>query len=341
MVLVVVLKARAESFDEETFKRLSPTERISLAVSCLQVRERLLDNFTYKLVLKTSNFRANGQHEGDFPELQYTFVRSEDKLFIHGQRIAWDGKLLEDFTDAWDGRECHNRVKPIQGGRDCIVIAGDEPSAVQFVSYNLLLGYRAPELPISLSRWLQSSTGTINTSVEVSIDQAIRKPLLMVAVTGGTSIHRRVWLDPKRGYLPVRYEYRDGIRDFADKDPSNWWWVALDEAKQFGDVWIPMKATLQSGCRSCDGMTQQKYEVQQFSLEKPASEDLTLPIPPGIRIVDGIRHQTYEIQKDGSKRFFPLYNGAVGKLISVEEQAAAEAAATQAATQPTTKPVAN
>jgi hypothetical protein len=343
----IVVKAHAVPFDEETFTKLSPDERISFAVSCLQTREQLLENFSYKLVIRTSIFEANGGKEGDLrdwkkkgdlSEWRYTFIRSGDKLFIRGQKVAWDGKLLQDITQSWDGRERYIMPQPTKGTPAGVVIDGNEPSVVDDVNYNLLLGYRAPGAPMALSLWLRLSVKKPKTSLDVSIDRTTGNLLLMVQMSEGKYNHNRLWLDPARGYLPVRYEYRGGIRDWEDKNPANWWWVALDEAKQFGDAWVPMKLTLQSGTR--DNMTREVYEAQQFSLEKPAPQDLTFEIPLGIRIVDGIRHQAYEIQKDGSKKFFDVVNNDTGKLVTAKEQAAAEAAATQAATQPTTKPVA-
>ena len=348
MILVTLfasMKAHASSFDEETFKRLTPEERISFAVACLQAREQLLENFSYQLVMRTSIYEANDRKEdelpdwkkkGDLAEWRYAFIRSGDKFLVQGQQVAWDAKTLQDITQSWDGRERHGMTKPVNGARASIIIAGKEPSAVDNVRYNILLGYRAPGESMAPSRWLRLSVGKPQTSVDVDIDRTSGKPLLMIRISREVYNHNRLWLDPARGYLPVRYEYRGGIRDWADKNPPNWSWVAVDEAKQFGDAWVPMKLTVHTGIT--DSMTQQIYEVQQFSLGKPAPHDLTFDFPAGILIVDAIRHQAYEIQKDGSKKFLDYVNPDNGKLITPKEQAVAEAAATQAAAQPTTKP---
>ena len=156
--LIFIVKAQAASFDEETFNKLSPEERISFAVSCLQSREQLLENFSYKLVVKTSNFRANSKKEGvpgwtkegDLADWRYTFVRSGDKLITQGQEVAWDGKLLQDLVQSWDGNERHGMAKRGNGEKVCIIIDSEEPSEMQSVNYNILLGYRGPKVPMVL-----------------------------------------------------------------------------------------------------------------------------------------------------------------------------------------------
>jgi hypothetical protein len=205
-------------------------------------------------------------------------------------------------------------------------IVAMEPPTTQMVAYNLLLGYRGPMVPMPLSGWLRSSVKKPHTSVEVSVERATGQPLLKVQVTEGKSVHRLLWLDPIRGYIPVHFEvnYMNGnvVADYGRE--------LLDEAKQFGNVWVPMKMTQESGT-SDPGMTQIKYVVEQFSLDKPALRDMTLQFPPGTQIIDEVRQQGYELQTDGSKKFFEFYNGHTGKTITVEEQQAA-------ATQPTTRP---
>lgn len=336
-LLLAVSAAHAARFDEEGFQKLSPDERVSFAVSCLQTREKLLENFSYKLVLKSSNFGVAGNKESDSLKEQYSLVRSGDKFLFHCQQFTKNGKVQIEFVDSWDGREHRGLSLLGHRGGPSGSISSSEIRNVQELEYNLLLGYRIQTAPMTLSQWVQFPVDKPRNSVEVYIDRESGIPLVVVHITERKYLQERLWLDPAREYLPVRYEFHDGV----DKNPDhNWERLILDEAKQFGQVWVPMKVTLETGTLSIPGMTQRKYEVQEFGLDKPVPDQLLVTFPTGITINDSVRNQIYEVQKDGTKKFLPFYDSDTGKTIEAEAQAEAEAAATQPATQPATKPAA-
>jgi hypothetical protein len=261
--------------------------------------------------------------------------RSSDKYLFHCQELSSDGKIKRDFTQSWDGKEQRGTSVAGHSGGPSGTIRGSPSNNPQELRYNLLLGYRIKAnfttVPVTLSQWLQLPEKHRN-SIEVEFDHSEADPFLLIHVTEGTYLHDRVWLDPSRGYMPVRYEYKSTDEKGA---AVNWERLKSHEAKKIGEVWIPMKATLETGTdKEWDEVT---FEVKRFILDKPTPDQLNVRFDIGMKIMDAVRMQAYKIQLDGSKKFEDMYNSDTGKIVSATQQVSNETAA-KAATQPATTP---
>jgi hypothetical protein len=129
-----------------------------------------------------------------------------------------------------------------------------------------------------------------------------------------------VWLDPARGYMPVRMrkEWFAGSPDgnSYSQAPFHTKTHRVMEAKEVRpDLWVPTRTIQVSEApRNPDPLVQEEFIVTRLSMDALSPETFEVDFPPGTEVIDWINQVCYRILEDGRvvpRPFLPAANAPV------------------------------
>jgi hypothetical protein len=94
---------------------------------------------------------------------------------------------------------------------------------------------------------------------------------------------------------------------------GNWEKQWVEDAKQFGEVWIPTKVVKWSGTSEAD-YNIINYSLSQFASGSVTDKDCEVTFPVDTEVVDVVTKVAYRIKEDGSQEVLPLYDPKTGKV---------------------------
>ena len=119
--------------------------------------------------------------------------------------------------------------------------------------------------------------------------------------------HRRltVWLDPARGFLPVRHEIL--LTTIPNGEPVWLERLAITASAETDGVWMPAKFQLiQSILRKDLPPAWYDVTVDSLSVGRTTAEDVAFRFPAGVRVVDRLRGHRYTAGEDGTPAGDPV-----------------------------------
>ena len=290
-------------------RQMSQEELLMTVVSGLQMRDAQLQNFSCELTYEVTYVDPRQTP----PKTQLLWKRSTvekrlgRKSLIHDREFSADGKSKFEFRTNWDGSRSRVLNLPEEGKPQYRGSINDtEPSSMSGLYYNNMLGYRVGCAPLTLSEWIEASAK--DKSLQgVAIVEREGQALIEIHVLNDEHRHRRYWLDPARGYVPVRHE----CAYIYKEERSNWVADWMAEAKKLDEVWVPIKVLSHSGTSSPDyGAT--VYTVSRFDLGTVKEQDLEIVFPAGTLVVDRVKHEAFRVNADGTRTLTELYNPLTG-----------------------------
>lgn len=292
------------------FQPLSQEDKLAFVLAAIRSRDAHLQNCSIQLSSETLYLKdANAA-----PQVLYTrsidFKRNGRKCMIRVRELGPEGDTRFNFLHSWDGvleralNFPNDQEKQHRG-----TIADHEPPILQDCSFFNLLGFRTSAGgSLTLPEWLEAASKAKSLQGIAVVERDGRTLIEIHQVNFNR--HQRYWLDPTRGYLPVRFE-------FESKRPNggvgNWEKQWVEDAKQFGEVWIPTKVVKWSGTSEAD-YNIINYSLSQFASGSVTDKDCEVTFPVDTEVVDVVTKVAYRIKEDGSQEVLPLYDPKTGKV---------------------------
>jgi hypothetical protein len=291
------------------FPELPPEDRMAFVTAALQWRDGELQNYRYEATESEYNVRvSDGSKTTKERQSFLRLARKADVLLLNARRMNEAGVEKSRFGLRWDGSVERSLTYQPHRKQPRGAINDNEIEIHRNVYLNQALGLRMREKSITLVEWIKEYTTNPALRIAAGVDtsgETDTDGLILVEATEGV-FKRRLWLDPKRDYLHVKYTYHDG---------GNWETHTVTGFQEVGGLCVPKMLVCRSGTTAVPGIeTEYKYVVTKFERGVVQDDELELPFPPGTEVVDSIRHVAYDIMPDGGPRYKELYNPATGKV---------------------------
>jgi thiol-disulfide isomerase/thioredoxin len=156
--------------------------------------------------------------------------------------------------------------------------------------------------------------------------------------------HRVFFFDPRRDYMPVRYEQRSVSKELPAENMESFTQmygeshiVDVVAAKRVGELWVPIKVVTLYGTlereterilpRQKDEMilTESTCECSSFTRGEVTAKDMQLPFPRGTFVYDAMAHVSYRITDSGSFETYRQYDAVLGRPRKPSAQELADA----------------
>ena len=295
-------------------RQMSREELLATVISGLQTRDAQLQNFSCKLSYQL-DYVDPGQNPPKTVVL-YKRLTEEKRLgrksLIHDHEFSAEGESNFEFYMNWDGSRSlvlnlPSKDRPYHGGS----IRDAEPINMCGLYYNGLLGYRVwsgEHDRMTLPEWIERAAKAKSLQGVAVVDRE-GEALVEVHVLLREYDHYRYWIDPARGYLPVRCEFQTVVNGKRTNWETHW----ITEAKQLGEVWVPMTLIKHSGTSSPD-YNIYVYTVSAFDIGTVQERDLEITFPTGTLVVDRVKREAFRVNADGTRTLTEMYDASTGKI---------------------------
>jgi hypothetical protein len=203
------------------------------------------------------------------------------------------GYVPQAVTDVFDGKARKLLIPSGWLDYPCASITGDIATQwaadVRFSPIGMVLR------PLSMGFF--DTAKLVITPNTALVDQ---QPCLIVTHSQGQDLENRVWVDPARDYVPVRwYEVYRGTTTVSIE-------IKYSSDPQYG--WVPTSWNYAYLLPKGEVRESISCKVTHYEINKPISDDtFDIQFPPGTWVTDTINNETYIVREGGKRR--PVVSG--------------------------------
>jgi hypothetical protein len=295
------------AISKQDFDKLSAEQKWNLVFSCLEARDKDIQNVTYML-----RQRVLAVHDG-VTEFGYA---TENELRRFGTHL-WmrvvahpvrdeSGKIQSESLITWDGEVARKLglppylPTPFAQGR----IEASEPTIFTDLQYDELLGI--------CMKGLSSIKGTVPFWVnemrrlgrEPKLEFEAETNLISVTVKEEAILSKTFWFDPFRGFVMVKSEA------WTRSAGGELWTKAALQAMQYrqiSGIWVPMEAIWTSeGSRAPNQRMEIHFTVDDFTIGTVTEKDVQVLFPKGTNVVDTRQDIAYVVNEAETYRLLKI-----------------------------------
>jgi hypothetical protein len=278
----------------DPLQNLAEDEKRTLVLAALKERDRAIANLKYTLKEEMTNIGLDDGARRPLGHRQVGLRRHPASGYrVHTIDYEADGS----FTSEWYFNSKGNEHRTLsRRGKDGPWIGSFRASNSHVLSncaLNQLLGFRILDDGRTLLQWLESSVAR-GRRVEFTSLHGAGRPLIDVSVYHG--LERRTFhLDPARGWMAVRMEYRYQFPDGRyNKEHTD-----VVQATEVGGLWLPLRAVRLSGTSATRVETEYVYAVSKIEVGHVTEADLDIVFPPHCVVHNFMTREKFRTDADG------------------------------------------
>ncbi len=296
-------------WNADAFASLTSEDQLTVISAALYAREDALSNFTYtvsedRAILAT----ATGERTPlNVVKREMTLKRLGSEHIFESTNYDEANGVSAEVEVAWKDDRLKATTKLPQLAAPKGVINSIEPDLLKQFGYNNLLGFRTSGSGETLAKWFDTQYKLNQMRMETAEEEGTSY-LKIIQEEGITT--RTYWVDPNRGFAPVRYEFFHGNENRNNHETHE-----AESLELIDDVWVPTRIRRVTGASvSPDAVGEYVYKMTNFDVGAVTASDMDLEFPIGTKVFDHISNIAFEVTADGVTPL-PIYDPNTGQVV--------------------------